>query len=839
MSTLIDSSQKEIEILNQLIAVQSMLSVFNDYSKMGEFIVSAIKNIPGVSHCSIIIRGIDQVGDKIDVTSNFEEIFKHIPEDTAKIVLDLPKGTEYLNYILQTQKRLYGLITIQFSNLDLFSKYNPAIRNFLSIITLNLENLWQKKELAKYQLILEKQVAEKTSELNYEIFEHNKSNVALLKSQSILTETEKIGKVGAWELNIDTGKQHWTEGIYHIHEVELDFEPNLDNGVGFYTNESYPLITSAVKKAINDGESFDLELDIISAKGNHKYVHAIGKPDLTNRRLYGFFQDITEKVLTEKALNEGIERFKNTFDKSPVSSAILGLDRIIKSCNKSFIDSLGYSFEEVFGKLIDDFTYIDDIQIGIDNLNELIKGNVETLKFCKRYIKKNNDIIWGEVTVSVVRDDNGNPLYLLPIILDITDRKISESLNEFRIKLNEDSYELSINEVLQITLDFAETLTQSKIGFFHFVDDDQENLTLVRWSTNTLKNMCTAEGAGSHYPIAKAGVWVDAFYAKEAVIHNKYSTMPNKKGMPEGHAEVTREVIVPFIRSGKVKALIGLGNKLTDYTDKDVKTIEILISFAMNIVIRKETEDELIQREIKLKELNSTKDKFFSIIAHDLKSPLGNFMQVTEYLFETYNDISDSERLKFLELMKVNAKSIYNLIENLLVWARSQRGNIKFEPEYFDLKFLIDNTINLLMLSANKKNIKIRINPESNRSIYADPNLLTIVVRNLVSNAIKFTRENGIIEIGVDINKSSQDEVYIYIKDSGIGMNEDTISKLFRIDQSITNLGTNGETGTGLGLILCKEFVAKHSGIIEVVSQINSGSTFYFSLSQLKNNIED
>jgi PAS domain S-box-containing protein len=246
-----------------------------------------------------------------------------------------------------------------------------------------------------------------------------------------------------------------------------------------------------------------------------------------------------------------------------------------------------------------------------------------------------------------------------------------------------------------------------------------------------------------------------------------------------------------------------------------------------DITERKIIENALKESEEKLKELNSTKDKFFSIIAHDLRNPLGSFKGMTEMLSESYNEFDEEERLSFLQTMKVSADNIFKLLENLLEWSRSQRGTIKLEREDLDLRLLINNNIELSKHSADNKKIILFNNISQSIIVNADANLINTIIRNLISNAIKFTQENGKIVISA---RSDDAATIVSVRDSGIGMSSDTINKLFKIEQNITTLGTSSEKGTGLGLILSKEFIEKHGGEIWVESEVGKGSTFSFSI---------
>ncbi|MEI7836946.1 MAG: GAF domain-containing protein, partial [Planctomycetota bacterium] len=184
---------------------------------------------------------------------------------------------------------------------------------------------------------------------------------------------------------------------------------------------------------------------------------------------------------------------------------------------------------------------------------------------------------------------------------DITARKRAEEILSARTRVSEYAISHSLEEVLTKTLDEAEGLTGSQIGFFHFVDADQKTLTLQQWSTNTLRNMCTAEGKGTHYPADKAGVWVDALHQRRPVIHNDYIGLSHRKGLPPGHSPVIRELVVPILRGERIVGLLGVGNKPGDYEARDVDVVQILADLTWDIVERKQAEKSLREKEERLR----------------------------------------------------------------------------------------------------------------------------------------------------------------------------------------------------------------------------------------------
>jgi len=215
---------------------------------------------------------------------------------------------------------------------------------------------------------------------------------------------------------------------------------------------------------------------------------------------------------------------------------------------------------------------------------------------------KDGSTRWLQVSESSVRGDEGTVVAMEGVAHDITDRKRREDSIAAELRLSGFAIGHSVDDLLQAFLDETERLTDSEIGFYHFVEADQVTLTLHAWSTNTLEHLCKAEGKGSHYPIDQAGVWVDCVREGRPVIHNDYASLPHRKGMPDGHAPVIRELVVPVYRGGKIVAILGVGNKKTDYDDEDVKIVSDLANMAWDIVGRIRAEEALQASEALLNE---------------------------------------------------------------------------------------------------------------------------------------------------------------------------------------------------------------------------------------------
>jgi len=282
-------------------------------------------------------------------------------------------------------------------------------------------------------------------------------------------------------------------------------------------------------------------------------------------------------------------------------------------------------------------------------------------------------------------------------------------------------------------------------------------------------------------------------------------------------------LLLYFISAAFVLLLIVAFIIYRDYKQKS-RMNDLLIE-KNNLITNQKDELEHLNKE--LDESNSTKDKFFSIIAHDLRNPISALKQVTDMLALEFDTFEEDEKKELIGLLKKSSDSVSQLLDNLLTWSRSQRGIIEFEPEEFDLSELVKMIIDLQTNQAARKNIQLVNSMPDYLKINADKNMINTVIRNLISNAIKFTNNGGKVEINA---QKLSDRIEIDVEDNGVGMDEDTTTKLFKIDKTFTTEGTNEEVGTGLGLILCKEFIDKHNGNISVESTPDKGSMFVISI---------
>ncbi|MCX2743718.1 ATP-binding protein [Mangrovivirga sp. M17] len=298
--------------------------------------------------------------------------------------------------------------------------------------------------------------------------------------------------------------------------------------------------------------------------------------------------------------------------------------------------------------------------------------------------------------------------------------------------------------------------------------------------------------------------------------------MPLARSLYEGEVIKNEQSIVE-LEDGKKKWVAIWSAPIFDHSNKIIGAI---VNFH-DITEEKKLERRVYKNEKRLNNLLATKDKFFSIITHDLRSPFNSVLGLAN-LLEKQIEENDLEGIKeYSYLIKKSTNKAIGLLENLIQWSRAQSSTISYDPEKVNLKSVIPDVISLLKYSAKQKSIDIYCDIPDKSFVHADTKMLRTILRNLISNGIKFTRKNGEMKISVDDNKENY---LITISDNGIGIPENVLNNLFKIEKSISTPGTQNETGTGLGLILCKEFVKKHGGEIWVESKQGKGTKFKFTI---------
>lgn len=396
--------------------------------------------------------------------------------------------------------------------------------------------------------------------------------------------------------------------------------------------------------------------------------------------------------------------------------------------------------------------------------------------------------------------------------------KISEAFNK------ENAFANKVNNVLDLVGNFVDV---SRVSIFMNIAEASEARLVYEWCKENIRpklNKLKRIRYDSNNPVLN-------IVAESRLLNvNDLNDKEYKDHLAAFREfDVRAMLMIPIYLHGQHTGFVSFedcGN-IRVWQDSEINLLKTFANIISTSFERKHIEENRIRSEHNLREANATKDKFFSIITRDLLSPFSDLMSLSSILLENYQKWDDEKRLKFLDSIKEASKGGYKLLENLITWSKMQSGKIDFFRQEVDVRSAINLSIEQLKERANKKGIKISGAPKDFHFVMADYLMLNTIIRNLLNNAIKFTSQNGKVEIQL---KQLDKFLEISICDNGIGIEKQYLSNLFKIDLDNYSFGPLEEKGTGLGLIICREFVEKNGGQIWVESEPGKGSCFKFTL---------
>lgn len=536
-------------------------------------------------------------------------------------------------------------------------------------------------------------------------------------------------------------------------------------------------INNVITTGKTDYSNYDLTIGGQSKKFEARYV-------LSGRNeVLAIVRDITDQKIAEEKLHLAKESYQDIFNS--VTEAIYVLDETgsFIDVNKGAEIMYGFNRNELIGQspltvAAPGLNNMDEIQPMMQNVSETgISANFDFWA-----VRKNGEIFPKEVIVN--KGNYFGKEVLIATARDVTDRKQAE-------------------EALSISRSNLQSLINREDSIWS-IDNDYNLIVCNDFFRNAyLLNYNCVLNIGANL-IGILPPELKEFWKP------KYDEALSGMNVIFEFDEVIQDVVSSFSVS-----LVPI------YTLEKITGVSAL---ALNITDRKRAEEDVKLKNIELQNLNNEKDKFFSIIAHDLRSPFNTFLGFTELMVEDLDNMTLSQIQEIALDMKKSAYNLYNLLENLLQWSKIQRGVVGFQPCSFKLSPAVLSSVHTVQESATKKGVTISVSIPKEVYVFGDENMIESIIRNLVSNAVKFTNRGGNIDILAKYG--SNDQVEISVSDNGIGMSNDMLAKLFRIDKKTTRTGTEYEPGSGLGLIICKDFIDKHGGNILVQSQVGLGSTF-------------
>jgi PAS domain S-box-containing protein len=618
--------------------------------------------------------------------------------------------------------------------------------------------------------------------------------------------------------------------LAHIFGLKDPAEAIGKTDFDFFTSEHSQQAFNDERKILETGQIMSMEEKETHHDRPDTWVSTVKMPLKDNHgKLIGTFgisRDITIQRYAEETLKQSEERFRSVAQTANDAIITADINGNIIGWNRGAEIAFGYQAWEIMGHTLtaiipDDHqeSHKKGIERFADDGNRIQYGNTVEL----HGLKKSGVIFPIELSLSDWKTSEGK--FYTAIIRDITARKRTELETQTIYDItkgvtttpNIDEFFKLTNQALSRIV-YAENcfvaLYDQEKGFFsfpYFVDKFDEAPSHV-----AMEKSCTAYVFRTEKPLILSQQLFEELRQKNEV-DLVGSNSPSWIGIP---------LRIP----SKVIGVLVLQDYEHEnaYTEHDLKFLTSVGSQIAVAIDRKKTEEQIKDKNEQLQIINAEKDKFFSIIAHDLRGPLSSFVAATQLIIEEHKTMHLQEILELTKTMRTEANSVYSLLENLLEWSRLKRGVMVFNPVRLNLNNEIETVVNNISETAIRKGVNIESHISPGIFVVADSHMFDTIIRNLISNAIKFTPSGGKIELSAKKAEGSFFE--IEVRDTGIGMSPELKRKLFLLNEKTGRPGTEGEPSSGLGLHLCKEFIEKHGGIINVESEIGKGTRFVFTI---------
>ena len=662
-------------------------------------------------------------------------------------------------------------------------------------------------------------------------------NVPFLKEEERV-ETERnfaalINKVGHGlsGLVIQTGMSLRT-GNVHAHPRYVDTHPDIQSGLYMPLTVGERVI-GVISVESETADAFTEHDERLLATLSNQAAIAF-----ENARLYETVQqELVERKRAEEALRSSEVHYRDLADS--ITDILFELDQDLRYThwNKASEFFLGIPAEEVIGKSMQEEFGDPDEQSKREEIYKSVLREQRARTFETEVFAKGQR---RALEINAYPSARGVSV----VAKDVTERKRSEIIMQKRLELMEYAFHHSLDEVMRRTIDEISELTESHVGFLHFFEADEKTISFQTWSTETLERFCQFEAKEVHYPLDQAGVWADAIRQRNSVIHNDYESLAGKKGMPEDHANVIREMVIPIIRNEKVKTLIGVGNKAQDYTEDDLEIARRFADYAWDITERKQMElaleaerkqlaQRVDERTADLSRANSNlaralrvKDEFLANMSHELRTPLNAILGLSESLSEQTAGPLNEKQQKYITTISESGHHLLSLINDILDLAKIDAGQITLDINKVDVRSVCQASLRMIKQLAQKKHQDVALEIDGNIELmWADERRLKQMLVNLLGNAVKFTPENG--KLGLEVHGDEEaNKISFTVWDRGIGIKETDLIRLFQPFVQLDSGLARETTGTGLGLALVAQMARLHGGSIQAISEPENGSRF-------------
>ena len=643
-----------------------------------------------------------------------------------------------------------------------------------------------------------------------------------------LKDAQQIAHIGHWEKDHISNRLHRSQELLNIFRIDINSK-DIDNSL-FYSaidpvDRERMRTTYAV--SFKNKTGYEVNYKLLFNDGSQKYVFEKGINEFDEvgnpLRSIGIVQDVTEKVIATKLIEESEVRFRTLFDSS-LQPTFLSEKGVCTGQNYAAEKRFGYTTEEAIGKNAIDWIAEESKELVIKNIISNFSERYEAIAQ-----HKNGRKFPTEIQGKIVELDGKS--IRITTMNDISDRKKAEALlkeAEQKYRTVADfTYDWEYWENPDNSLEYVSPACERITGYTadEFLSDPSLLSKIIVdedkavWDSHSEEELFGKK----HHELREIQFRVKGKNGRTMWIEHTCRPVVNRKGLFLGYRASNRDISERKIAQ----------EEITKYVEDLQEAQSSLEQTAGELVM---LNTKLEESETSLLESNANKDKFFSIISHDLKSPFNGILGTTEMLVSDFDELTSDEIKEMVQVLRDSSVKVFGLLEGLLEWARTQTDRMEYQFKSIDFYETSTKITDILKTSAQIKNIFIKNEVNENSIVYADEKAIETVLRNLVTNAIKFTQPDGIIKIE---SENKENEVTISVSDNGIGMNEDDKNKLFKIEVHHTTVGTNNEAGTGVGLILCKELVEKHGGKTWVESELGKGSKFIFTLPKTKRTTDE
>ncbi|MBU0473035.1 MAG: PAS domain S-box protein [Bacteroidetes bacterium] len=631
-----------------------------------------------------------------------------------------------------------------------------------------------------------------------DISDHKKAEQNLIENEyKYRILAEQNGQI-VYAYDIISGIISWSGDLtntlgYTIHEFQ---NIDLSEWENMIKPEYKQRTLNALALALESKNDFFLEYEFRKKDCTYIFIedHGTVIRDLNSNavKIFGVMRDITERTMALKKLEISESNYRLLAENSTDSIWRVNLNFDFEYVSPEIFRLTGYTVDEIMNlnvkKLYSDENFAKVVEIVSEEISLGTKHIGRTFESILKH--KDGKHVPVEISGKLIFDNSNNPIAISGYLKDISERKEAEQA----LRESESRFRTTFDQAFDPI--FIAEITEGQIPL---IIDINEAVTATLGHT---REECIGKPMNLFHLEEKQD---EIFRRVKKILSGEPLNFESIHYKKDG-SYIPVEISAKRIRTNDKYFIYIIQRDISD---------------------RKKWEHDILQIQKALKDENLSKDKFFSIISHDLKSPFGTLLSITQMLDENFSDMTESEKKELISTARNSTKNIYQLLEALLEWSQASTGRMIFSPSYIKLEEITNKVILVFLQNISTKNIKMTTRISNNLIIYADEKMLRTVMRNLLANAIKFTQRGGQIKISSEIK---DENIVISVSDNGIGMTQADINKLFRIDVHHTTVGTENESGTGVGLILCKELIEKNGGTIWAESELGKGSNFKFTI---------